>query len=100
MCGIFRAVATKPVGDVVIEGLRRLEDRGYACAGLAILDQRELKRIRTVGKLAVRADPIAGQAIQPMIALIPLQLLACHIALTCGRDVDRPRNLAKLVRGE
>lgn len=36
----------------------------------------------------------------PILASIPLQLLAYHVAVMCGRDVDRPRNLAKSVTVE
>jgi glutamine---fructose-6-phosphate transaminase (isomerizing) len=36
----------------------------------------------------------------PMVAVIPLQLLAYHIALLRGCDVDKPRNLAKSVTVE
>jgi hypothetical protein len=35
--------------------------------------------------------------LQPIISIIPLQLLAYHIAVACGCDVDKPRNLAKSV---
>jgi glucosamine--fructose-6-phosphate aminotransferase (isomerizing) len=62
MCGICEAVATKPLVDVVIEGLRRLEYRGYDSAGLAISDQRELKRVRTLGNVFVLADHVSRLA--------------------------------------
>ena len=36
----------------------------------------------------------------PIVVSVPLQLLACHIAVNKGRDVDQPRNLAKSVTVE
>jgi glucosamine--fructose-6-phosphate aminotransferase (isomerizing) len=35
--------------------------------------------------------------LQPILEVIPLQLLAYHIAVLCGRNVDRPRHLSKSV---
>lgn len=53
MCGIVGAVAGRDVVPVLIEGLERLEYRGYDSAGVAVLDDhRHLKRIRAVGKVA------------------------------------------------
>ena len=44
--------------------------------------------------------PEVPEYLQPLVAVIPLQLLAYHIALLRGCDVDRPRNLAKSVTVE
>jgi glucosamine--fructose-6-phosphate aminotransferase (isomerizing) len=44
--------------------------------------------------------PPCPELLQPMITVIPLQLLAYHIALCKGLDVDQPRNLAKVVTVE
>lgn len=57
------------------------------------------------GDLAKVADdvislPQAPEYLTPLLATIPLQLLAYHIAVTLGRDVDKPRNLAKSVTVE
>jgi glucosamine--fructose-6-phosphate aminotransferase (isomerizing) len=51
------------------------------------------------GELVVFADPEAGFQ-EPIIYTIPLQLLAYHVALLKGTDVDQPRNLAKGVTME
>ncbi|MCL4122003.1 UNVERIFIED_CONTAM: hypothetical protein GTU68_008218, partial [Idotea baltica] len=53
MCGIVGAVAERNIVPVLIEGLKRLEYRGYDSAGLAIFDQstKQLKRCRRVGKV-------------------------------------------------
>jgi len=44
--------------------------------------------------------PAMIDALQPLLTVIPLQLLAYHIALVRGCDVDMPRNLAKSVTVE
>ena len=44
--------------------------------------------------------PEVPEYLQPLVAVVPLQLLAYHIALLRGCDVDKPRNLAKSVTVE
>jgi Glucosamine 6-phosphate synthetase, contains amidotransferase and phosphosugar isomerase domains len=44
--------------------------------------------------------PDVPEALQPLITVIPLQLLAYHAAVLRGKDVDKPRNLAKSVTVE
>jgi glutamine---fructose-6-phosphate transaminase (isomerizing) len=52
MCGIVGAVAQRNVVPILMEGLRRLEYRGYDSAGLAVLNgSKHLTRLRTVGKV-------------------------------------------------
>ena len=54
MCGIVGAVAQRPIVDILLEGLRRLEYRGYDSAGVAVINtQGELVRARSVGKVAM-----------------------------------------------
>ncbi|MDX1475032.1 MAG: isomerizing glutamine--fructose-6-phosphate transaminase, partial [Reinekea sp.] len=52
MCGIVGAVAQRDVSDILVEGLRRLEYRGYDSAGVAIIHNNELGRVRRVGKVS------------------------------------------------
>jgi glucosamine--fructose-6-phosphate aminotransferase (isomerizing) len=59
MCGIVGAIAQREVAPVLLEGLRRLEYRGYDSAGMAVLnDAAQLERLRTVGKVAELAAAI------------------------------------------
>src|SRR3990172_8961688 len=66
MCGIVGAIAKRDVASVLIEGLKRLESRGYDSAGIAVLNSAaSLERIRTTGKVAelekaLQADPLHG----------------------------------------
>jgi glucosamine--fructose-6-phosphate aminotransferase (isomerizing) len=67
MCGIVGAVADHDIVPVLIDGLRRLEYRGYDSAGVAVLNGTgSIKRMRTVGKVrkledALQADPTHGK---------------------------------------
>ena len=59
MCGIVGAIAQRDIVPVLVEGLRRLEYRGYDSAGVAVLNgSGELKRVRTVGKVQILQDAI------------------------------------------
>ncbi|MBU1153581.1 glutamine--fructose-6-phosphate transaminase (isomerizing) [bacterium] len=51
MCGIIGYVGKREAKEVLIEGLRRLEYRGYDSAGISVLNQGEIKTVKTVGKL-------------------------------------------------
>jgi glucosamine--fructose-6-phosphate aminotransferase (isomerizing) len=60
MCGIVGAVAARDVTQILIEGLKRLEYRGYDSAGVAILDGTgKIQRMRTVGKVRLLEQAIA-----------------------------------------
>ncbi|WP_118987172.1 glutamine--fructose-6-phosphate transaminase (isomerizing) [Photorhabdus sp. CRCIA-P01] len=59
MCGIVGAVAQRDIAEILIEGLRRLEYRGYDSAGLAVVDnENNMLRLREVGKVQILADEV------------------------------------------
>ena len=66
MCGIVGAVAQRDISEILVEGLRRLEYRGYDSAGVAIISpQGELQRVRRLGKVqelaaALEQQPLSG----------------------------------------
>ena len=65
MCGIVGAVAQRDVVEILLEGLRRLEYRGYDSAGVAVLDNGNMARLRRIGKVeslaaAVKQAPMPG----------------------------------------
>jgi len=66
MCGIVGAVAQRDIADILVEGLKRLEYRGYDSAGVAIIDENDLlNRTRRLGKVqelsdALSANPLFG----------------------------------------
>lgn len=60
MCGIVGAVADRDVVPILVEGLRRLEYRGYDSAGVAVLDaEGNLARVRSMGKVAALVEAMA-----------------------------------------
>ncbi|BBI54897.1 hypothetical protein HORIV_73180 [Vreelandella olivaria] len=55
MCGIVAAVAQRNVQEILLEGLKRLEYRGYDSAGMTVLSEGVLTRHRALGKVAALA---------------------------------------------
>jgi glucosamine--fructose-6-phosphate aminotransferase (isomerizing) len=85
-----------PIFDKVMSNLEEVKARGGPVIAVAYKDDEDV---------AARADeviviPEAPEYLQPIVTVVPLQLLAYHIALLRGCDVDKPRNLAKSVTVE
>ena len=59
MCGIVGAVASRDITPILVEGLRRLEYRGYDSCGVAVYDNGELRRARSTERVAELAESIA-----------------------------------------
>src|SRR5689334_3756939 len=65
MCGIIGYIGSKPVVPVLLEGLRRMEYRGYDSAGVAVVSPEGIALRRSAGKLAnleqaIRVEPVDG----------------------------------------
>ena len=85
-----------PIFDKVMSNLEEVKARGGPVIAVACEGDEEV---------AERADeviyvPQVAECLQPLVTVVPLQLLAYHIALLRGCDVDKPRNLAKSVTVE
>jgi glucosamine--fructose-6-phosphate aminotransferase (isomerizing) len=63
MCGIVGAAARRDIVPILIEGLRRLEYRGYDSAGIAVVNGPSLKRVRSAGRVAELASQASAQHI-------------------------------------
>jgi glucosamine--fructose-6-phosphate aminotransferase (isomerizing) len=88
------------VFDKVMSNLEEIKARGGPVIAIA-----SEKHNEAASYVADRADevifvPDVPDYLQPLVAVVPLQLLAYHIALLRGCDVDKPRNLAKSVTVE
>jgi glucosamine--fructose-6-phosphate aminotransferase (isomerizing) len=85
-----------PIFDKVMSNLEEVKARGGPVIAIACEGDEDV---------AARADeiiyvPDVPEYLQPIVSVVPLQLLAYHIALLRGCDVDKPRNLAKSVTVE
>jgi glucosamine--fructose-6-phosphate aminotransferase (isomerizing) len=89
-----------PIFDKVMSNLEEVRARGGPV--IAVCSDGD---DRIVSMVEERADdvvvvPQVPEYLQPIVFAIPLQLLAYHVALLRGCDVDKPRNLAKSVTVE
>ena len=70
MCGIVGAVAERNVTPILLEGLRRLEYRGYDSAGIAVIDQENcIDRVRRAGKVQALADALEMTPLQGLVGV-------------------------------
>ena len=76
--------------------LREVESRGGRI--IAVTDRAD-DELRRIGETVIEV-PTTSSSLMPMLLTIPLQLLAYHVAVERGTDVDQPRNLAKSVTVE
>ena len=90
-------VATEsPVLDKVLSNAEEVRARGAAVIAIATEGDEQVAEVADQTVFVPRTDWI----LQPILAVLPLQLLAYHIARVNGLNVDQPRNLAKTVTVE
>ena len=82
--------------DKVIANIEEVRARGGRVLAVATENDPDIERYAD----AVFFVPDAPEPLQPLINVIPLQLIAYHAAVLRGHDVDKPRNLAKSVTVE
>ncbi|MGH9168660.1 MAG: glutamine--fructose-6-phosphate transaminase (isomerizing), partial [Acidimicrobiia bacterium] len=82
--------------DKTVSGLQEVKARGARVIAVAYDDDAEIHRYAD----DVLAIPRTDDVLSPVLATIPLQLLAYHVARGRGNDIDQPRNLAKSVTVE
>ncbi|MDD2371439.1 MAG: glutamine--fructose-6-phosphate transaminase (isomerizing) [Firmicutes bacterium] len=91
------AVATnKSLMDKIISNIEEVKTRGAVTYGVAFEDEIKLKDEVDYFMPIPRVD----EALAPLLAVLPLQLLAYYTSVVKGNDVDKPRNLAKSVTVE
>ncbi|KOR30095.1 glucosamine--fructose-6-phosphate aminotransferase [Achromatium sp. WMS1] len=69
MCGIVGAIAKRDVVPILMDGLKRLEYRGYDSAGLAVQDGNRLRRVRAIGKVAVLEELLTTKKLQSELGI-------------------------------
>jgi glucosamine--fructose-6-phosphate aminotransferase (isomerizing) len=95
----FPVVAVVPGGasrDKLISNLREVRARGAAVLAVTDADAWALDDVADLLLTVPQVHPL----LQPVVTIVPLQLLAYHVAVELGLDVDQPRNLAKSVTVE
>jgi glucosamine--fructose-6-phosphate aminotransferase (isomerizing) len=92
MCDRSNA-ASRLLYEKTISNIRELRERGTPVIAVVSEGDREIGR----ATLHVIEVPDVPVLLQPIVEVVPLQLLAYHIAVLKGRDVDQPRHLSKSV---
>ena len=70
MCGIVGIVGNQPVAPLLMEGLRRLEYRGYDSAGIATLRDGSIERRRSEGKISNLESRLDAHTVKGNLSLI------------------------------
>ena len=63
MCGIVAAAGRRDIVPILVDGLRRLEYRGYDSAGIAVVNGESIKRVRAAGRVAELASQVSTQQV-------------------------------------
>ena len=95
----FPVVAVVPEGpsrDKIISNLMEVRARGASVLAVSADFQDDLAHVADLVLPVPRVHPL----LQPVVSVVPLQLLAYNVAVELGLDVDQPRNLAKSVTVE
>jgi glucosamine--fructose-6-phosphate aminotransferase (isomerizing) len=82
--------------DKMLSGIQEIRARG---ARTIVLAEEGDEEVTPYADVLIRL-PRVPTLLQPMVAVVPLQLFACELATQKGHDVDQPRNLAKSVTVE
>jgi glucosamine--fructose-6-phosphate aminotransferase (isomerizing) len=94
------AIATEDLFAKVASNIQEVKARGAAVVAITDVEPEQLKGMLDPAHDSVIQIPRADPFLTPLLSVIPLQLLAYHIAALRGCDVDQPRNLAKSVTVE
>ena len=71
MCGIVGAIANRDVVPLLVEGLKRLEYRGYDSAGIAVVAADEVRRVRRTGRVAEMESAALAEGFDATLGIHP-----------------------------
>ncbi len=89
-----------PVFEKMASNLQQAKTRGGSIIAVTNTSHEEITPLIDPSRDAIIAIPDSPPLLTPIVMVVPLQLLAYHIAVRRGCDVDQPRNLAKSVTVE
>jgi glucosamine--fructose-6-phosphate aminotransferase (isomerizing) len=89
-----------PTHDKMLSNVQEAKARGGRVIAIGSPDDAALRALVESPRDVLIPLPSCPELWSPFLTVIPLQLLAYHVALRAGRDVDQPRNLAKSVTVE
>jgi len=93
---VFALVTQRAVYEKTLSNIQEVRARGAEVIAVAYDDDRDIAKYADT----VLRIPPTDDALAPVLAIIPLQLFAYHVAVMRGHDIDQPRNLAKSVTVE
>jgi glucosamine--fructose-6-phosphate aminotransferase (isomerizing) len=93
---VFALVTQRHVYEKTVSNIEEVKARGAEVIAVAYEDDREIDRYAD----EVIRIPRVHDLLAPIVAIVPLQLFAYHVARERGHDIDQPRNLAKSVTVE
>jgi glucosamine--fructose-6-phosphate aminotransferase (isomerizing) len=94
------AIATEDLFAKVASNIQEVKARGASIVAITDVDPEAFAGMLDPAQDSIVRIPAADPFLTPLLAVVPLQLLAYHIAAYRGCDVDQPRNLAKSVTVE
>ncbi|HLE77996.1 MAG TPA: SIS domain-containing protein, partial [bacterium] len=93
---VFALVTQGHVYEKTVSNIQEVKARGAEVVAVAYEDDRSISRhVDQVIRI-----PRVHDLLAPVVAIVPLQLFAYHVARERGHDIDQPRNLAKSVTVE
>ena len=66
MCGIIAAASNRNVGKLLVQGLHKMEYRGYDSAGIALHQDQDIKHLRTLGKVQLLEEKMITESKEPI----------------------------------
>lgn len=94
---VVAIVTNNTIYDKTVSNIQEIKARKGRV--VAIVDEGD-ETMRSIADFCIEIPAVENECLSPLLTVIPLQLLAYHIAVNKGRDVDMPRNLAKSVTVE
>ena len=96
----MRCVPKGRTYDKMLSNIQEVKARGGRVIAVMFQGDTEVQKVLDPATDLVIDVPAVDEVWSPLLMVLPLQLLAYHVAVRAGRDVDQPRNLAKSVTVE